>query len=222
MGAWRWPHWWPRHTGPVSSFPWRLVVPIKAAELAKTRLHPPSPLDRADLARAIALDTLEAVCRALPAQSVVAVCSDAFVAPAAASLGASVVPDPGKGLNAAIVSGLIAARQDETYGVGVLLGDLPALRPADLLAALTACAEHPRAVVPDHEGSGTVLLTAAPGIPLEPGFGPGSAARHARSATRLALDLPRLRRDVDDLDDLRAVIELGLGVHTAQLLGANT
>lgn len=206
------------------SFPWRLVVPVKQADQAKTRLHAPAPLARPDLARAIALDTLEAVCRALPPADVLAVTSDEVVAPGAAALGARVVPDPGAGLNAAVRAGIRAALCPAVTagtpppGVAVLLGDLPALRPDDLLAALRDCAAHDRAIVPDHDGTGTVLLTAAPGILLEPGFGPGSATRHAASATLLTPDLPRLRRDVDDLADLQAATTLGVGPRTAQLL----
>ncbi|MCK0111327.1 2-phospho-L-lactate guanylyltransferase [Ornithinimicrobium sp. F0845] len=218
------------------SFRWSLVVPVKQAQQAKTRLRAPAPLSRPALARAIALDTLEAVCRALPPGDVVTVTSDEVVGPAAAALGARVIPDPGAGLNAAITAGIqeavtaspnswpTASRSHaptagpEARGIAVLLGDLPALRPEDLVAALQDCADHRRAVVPDHSGSGTVLLTAAPGILPEPGFGPGSAARHGESATVLTPDLPRLRRDVDDLADLQAVIELGVGRHTAELL----
>lgn len=198
---------------------WRLVLPVKEAQLAKTRLHAPAPLHRPDLARAIALDTLQAVCRALPPHDVVTVTSDPVVGPAATSLGSHVVPDPGAGLNAALASGIAATTGPVPVGVAVLLGDLPALRPDDLLTALAACAAHDRAVVPDHAGTGTVLLTARPGIPLEPRFGPGSAERHAADGTLLALDLPRLRRDVDDLTALRAAVALGVGPHTTRVLG---
>lgn len=214
-------------TGVVPSLtPWRLVVPIKDAALAKTRLEPPAPLTRAALARAMARDTLEAVCRALPPPAVVVVTSDRSATQAALALGAVVVPDPGAGLNAAVSAGLAAATGrtaspgERPARVGVLLGDLPTLRPEDLLQGLTACADHAVAVVPDAEGTGTVLLTAAPGGVLVPGFGPGSAARHAAlpGALLLPLDLPRLRRDVDDAPALACAARLGLGRHTAQLL----
>ena len=147
-----------RHTGAVSeSFRWRLVVPVKQAQRAKTRLRAPAPLSRPELARAIALDTLEAVCRALAPGDVVTVTSDEVVAPAAAALGCRVVADPGTGLNAAITAGIRVALSPagtapdpnvpgpDAPGVAVLLGDLPALRPEDLVTALAQCADHPRA-----------------------------------------------------------------------------
>lgn len=100
----------------------------------------------------------------------------------------------------------------------MLLGDLPALRAEDLVAALESCAAHPTCVVPDAEGTGTVLLTSTVGPP-QPRFGPGSAARHALAATLLALDLPRLRRDVDTAADLATAMSLGVGPRTAAALG---
>ena len=170
-------------------------------------------------------DTLDAVCRALlPGRgSVTVVTSDPEALALAQELGAGSVADPGRGLNAAARAGLerARARLAEHAGVAVLLGDLPALRPQDLLTALAACGEHDRAVVPDADGSGTVLLTARDGIP-EPEFGRGSAARHAVGATLLDLGLPRLRRDVDTADDLASAIELGVGTRTSAVLAART
>lgn len=208
---------------------WVLVVPVKEAHRAKTRLAAPHPLSRPRLARAVALDTLEQVCRALPPGQVVVVTSDEVVAGVATTLGAQVVRDPGWGLDAAVTAGWAwagasptgaaspAAREGVT-GWAVLLGDLPALRAEDLRTALAACAEVPAAVVPDAEGTGTVLLTAL-GTPPEPRFGPGSAARHGEHARRLELDLPRLRRDVDTVGDLAEAVALGVGARTGTELG---
>ena len=80
----------------------------------------------------------------------------------------------------------------------VLLGDIPTLRPKDLIEALSACAVHPRALVPDASGTGTVLLSALSPQDLHPRFGADSAREHARDCVRLDLDLPALRTDVDD------------------------
>lgn len=193
------------------------MVPVKEASIAKSRLQPPPPLSRPDLARAIAQDTLEAVCRGLPPADIVTVTSDELIAATAESLGCTVVNDPGAGLNAAVLRGVQAAASPDA-AVAVLLGDLPALRADDLVAALAACGHHDRAVVPDLKGTGTVLLTSRPGLALSPSFGTGSAARHAQQATVLALDLPRLRQDVDDLADLTAAAQLGVGPHTARVL----
>jgi 2-phospho-L-lactate guanylyltransferase len=131
----------------------------------------------------------------------------------------------------AIARGEAAAPSGDTGGVApgvglragpvaVLLGDLPALRPADLEDALAAASAFSRAVVVDAEGTGTTLLTASAGVPLDPAFGAGSAAEHVRRG-HVALDVPDLsglRQDVDRLGDLAAVAELGAGRATSQVL----
>lgn len=175
---------------------WHVVVPVKEATRAKSRLLPPGHGSRAELAGAMAQDTLAAVCRALRPPTdgaVLVVTNDDQAAALGRSLGADVVGDPGRGLNAAVGAGLRQARRlasrsrrpappaSDLPGYAVLLGDLPALRPEDLLAALAACARFPHAVVPDGDGTGTVLLTSTEGLP-EPHFGPASAARHGARA----------------------------------------
>lgn len=207
---------------------WHLVVPVKDADRAKTRLEAPHPLSRPRLARAVARDTLEAACAAVGAGRVTVVTSDPVVRRAALDLGAQVVPDPREGLNAAVRAGWGTpeaghgpAGPEGRSGWAALLGDLPALRPEDLRAALDVCARHARAAVPDAEGTGTVLLTSTV-APPDPRFGTGSAARHALDADVLDLDLPRLRRDVDVVADLRGAVALGVGRHTVAALGRTT
>jgi 2-phospho-L-lactate guanylyltransferase len=226
----------------MTSFPaapaWRLVVPVKGGAGAKSRLHPPAGVPRSALAWAMARDCLAAVCTALPPSHVHVVSSDETVRSYAAGLGAVAVPDPGRGLDEAVRAGLRSASASATDqgaawlrpraatdgdvlpadGLAVLLGDLPCLRPDDLRAGLAAAARHPRAVVPDAQGSGTVLLTSLTGH-LEPAFGAGSAARHAAAGHhRLDLALPRLRTDVDDDRSLAAALALGVGPATLRVL----
>jgi 2-phospho-L-lactate guanylyltransferase len=103
----------------------------------------------------------------------------------------------------------------------VLLGDLPTVTPAALSRALQACGQHQTAFVPDAEGTGTVLLTARALADLVPAFGAGSAAAHARHSTRLDLDLPLLRSDVDDDVALGRAVALGVGPRTAAVLACD-
>jgi 2-phospho-L-lactate/phosphoenolpyruvate guanylyltransferase len=91
------------------------------------------------------------------------------------------------------------------------------LHPDQLDAALAGAAR--RSFVADAAGTGTVLLTAPPGKPLDPRFGIGSAAAHAASGARnLSGDWPGLRQDVDTPADLAAVLALGAGAQTCALL----
>ncbi|WP_431977323.1 2-phospho-L-lactate guanylyltransferase [Micromonospora haikouensis] len=204
---------------------WTVVVPVKRLGVAKSRLRGALPgVPHEELALALAADTVAAV-RACPAiAGVVVVTRDARVAAAVRAADVRVVPDaPDAGLNAAFRLGAAVAADGGGWVAG-LTADLPALRPAELNAALRAIAAGPpgvRRFVADAPGTGTVLLAAPPGVPLDPRFGVGSAAAHeAGGALPLAGDWPTLRRDVDTAADLAAAARLGLGPHTAALTAA--
>ncbi|UOE43183.1 2-phospho-L-lactate guanylyltransferase [Agromyces larvae] len=229
--------------GPTDA--WTLVIPVKSPSRAKTRLAPEAgPDERAALARAFAADTV-AVALATPGVGRVLVVADD---PALAGAAEFVAEPEVRGLDPAIADGIAAAagapgagaapptrvsRQSEWRAgrssgahpadappIGVLLGDLPALRADDLASALEAAARHPLAFVRDADGTGTTLATARGGVPFAPRFGPDSAARHAAAGfVELgASDMsswPTLRRDVDTAAALVAAVALGVGPATA-------
>jgi 2-phospho-L-lactate/phosphoenolpyruvate guanylyltransferase len=203
-----------------------LVVPVKPLSAAKSRLR--GAADRgigeagahARLALALAHDTIAAARAARLVRGIVVVSSDAVVAAELAAIGVEVVADgPEPGLNAAYTHGAALLRgRDPGCAVGALQADLPALRPAELDAALAAF-RGARAFCADADGTGTTFLLAAPGVALDPRFGPGSAARHRESgAAELGGAWPGLRRDVDTTADLDAAAALGLGEHTRAVL----
>ncbi len=209
-----------------------LIVPVKPLDAAKSRLRGAAdeglgePTAHARLALALAHDTVAAVRAARLVRQLVVISSDPVVAAELAAVGVEVVPDGAAvGLNAAYALGSDLLRhRDPAAAVGALQADLPALRPAELdaavAAAITAFADGAtRAFVADAEGTGTTFLLAAPGAPLDPRFGAGSAAAHRASGARpLVGDWPGLRRDVDTADDLRRAAELGLGPNTTCVL----
>lgn len=202
---------------------WSVVVPVKRLALAKTRLQEAGRAAESHraLALALAVDTVSAALACPAVARVVVVTDDAEAASALARTGASVVGDePDAGLNPALRHG---ARQAVLLapgdGVAVLSSDLPALRPDELAAALRAAGEQPRAFVPDAAGTGTTLLTARPGVALEPRYGKESRAAHrASGAVELHGDWPSLRRDVDTPADLAEAARLGLGGATRAIV----
>jgi 2-phospho-L-lactate guanylyltransferase len=152
------------------------------------------------------------------------VTDDPHVGGLAAGLGAIVLPDaPAAGLNEALTYG--AAYADEHWperGRAGLAGDLPAIRPGELAAALATAARLGSAFVPDADGTGTTLYAAAPGTPFRPRFGLGSRDAHlAGGAAEVRDGITGLRRDVDTAGDLRLARHIGLGPHTAALLAAD-
>lgn len=210
----------------MSAPSWTLIVPVRRADTAKSRLAGGTP----ELARAIAVDTIVAAARTPSVAAVLVVTDDPELEHVLEPLigqgdAALRVLQQGsvEGLNPSIRLGIRAAANDDR-ALAVVLGDLPALRPAELGSALTAASAFPRAVVADHLGTGTTLLTALPSAiaDLEPAFGADSFARHLR-AGHAALELgpdSTVRADVDTRADLERAERLGLGQHTSRALAA--
>lgn len=197
---------------------WTVVIPVKDAARAKSRLHVPRA-ERVALARAIALDTIAAAAACERVRRVVVVGDDGGLVLGALDLpGLRFVPEgDARGLDEAIARGLVGF---DDAPRAALLGDLPALRPGDLADALDAASAHARAVVADAEGTGSTLVTAAAGVTWTSAFGDGSFARHVALGC-VALDVAgssTLRRDVDTADQLAEARALGLGARTSSLL----
>ncbi len=200
---------------------WRVLVPIKHGAPAKTRLRGLSRehTEHAELVRAIQLDTLDAVL-ALSTHPLLAGLFVVTGKPAAAlPAEIAILADAGGGLNPALAAAAAElARRFPADGVAAMVGDLPALRPADLLAVLQQAPAVGRSFVRDADGSGTTLLAAGPGSALEPRFGVGSAQRHLASGARELSAAASVRSDVDSAADLRRCLHLGVGMLTSQLV----
>ena len=200
---------------------WSVLLPVKVLAQAKSRLAGLAGPRRAELALALACDTVTAVLGCEAAARVIVITDDPVAQATLGDLGALVIPDePRDGLNAALRHGAaVAVARWPGCGTAALSADLPALRPAELARALDAAAAWPTAFVADAAGDGTTLYTAAPGVAFRPAFGLASRARHAAGgATELEPgDVPGLRRDVDTPADLRGAAALGLGPYTAPL-----
>lgn len=198
---------------------WLVVVPVKALDLAKSRLSTRTAGHRRSLALAFALDTLAAALACAEVDGVLVV-ADAEVREAVTALGADWLPDPGAGLNAAVSAG--AAHLGSGRPMAALVGDLPALRPEELALALHHARSIDRGLVADAAGIGTTLLTSADGSGIDPRFGARSRAAH-RAAGAVELDgapgsYAGLRRDVDTEVELWDALRLGVGPATAAAL----
>lgn len=196
-----------------------LIVPVKRLDAAKSRLRHAFP-NPVELVLAFLLDTVIAARDTPGVRRVLVICEDERVPPAVRAVGVEALDKRGlPGLNPALEYGASVLRAGNRHGViGALQADLPALRPDDLAAAL-AEADGSRAFCADRAGTGTTLLLSAPGRPLEPHFGTGSAAAHTASGARpVAAAVPTLRCDVDTTEDLAAACALGTGSRSSTLV----
>jgi 2-phospho-L-lactate guanylyltransferase len=194
------------------------LVPVKPPALGKSRLVGLTDDARRELAAAFALDTVAACLSADVIAEVLVATDDASFSVELAGLGAVTIPDGvAMDLNGTLRQSAAEARRRWPELIPVALtADLPAVRAEDLDEALGTVAPGDPAYVADTEGLGTTLYTAAYDA-FDPRFGPGSALAHdATGARAINAPLPRLRRDVDDLDDLHDALALGVGPRTAE------
>ncbi|MEU8674483.1 2-phospho-L-lactate guanylyltransferase [Streptomyces sp. NPDC048560] len=201
---------------------WSVVLPVKPFSAAKSRLTDELGPWRRELAHAFFLDTLRAVRATAGVRTVVVVTSDPLAAAQARTMGADVGHDsPGLGLNTAVRAGAARSSALNPRGpVAVLTADLPGLRPQELAEVLAQALRHRRAFVPDHNGTGTTVLTSLVPSALAPSFGAGSARSHAASGAFSigpATD-SGIRLDVDTPEDLALVTRRGVGSFTTAVL----
>jgi 2-phospho-L-lactate/phosphoenolpyruvate guanylyltransferase len=200
-----------------------LIVPVKSLPDAKSRLRGAvRPDEHTRLVLAVLVDTVTAATETDGVRRVLVVSSDPTVARVLAAAGFECVPEgPSRGLNEALRHGAAILRESDPAGqIGALQADLPALRPNELAAAIKT-ADGRRAFCADRQTTGTTLLLSAPGEPLDPRFGAGSAQAHTASgALALTDSYPSLRCDVDTVEDLAVARDLGLGEKTTALLCA--
>ncbi|MDI6910386.1 2-phospho-L-lactate guanylyltransferase [Nocardioides sp.] len=197
-----------------------VLVPVKPPAVGKSRLAGLGTQARRALAEAFALDTVAACLEAASVARVLVVTDDVRISFAVTALGADAVPDGVSGdLNGTLRQAASeAARRWPGLRPVALCADLPALRAADLDETLAQARSPQPWFVPDAAGVGTTMY-AAPGNEFDPRFGPGSRAAHLAAGAQELTDVaPSVRRDVDDLDDLRAAVALGVGPHTVAVL----
>ena len=145
-------------------------MPLKGFDVAKERLAPLlEPTRRSALAKATA-DHVAMACIG-GGFDLTIVTGDATVAAWAAGHGASVVTDPGEGLDAACRAGIAAGSGPWV----VVHGDLPLLDPATMQRVRTALNSGTSIIAPSRDG-GTNVLGAVSTISLS--YGPASFHRH--------------------------------------------
>jgi 2-phospho-L-lactate guanylyltransferase len=171
-----------------------VLIPVKGFRQAKRRLGATmSDERRVDLVRSMAERVVRA-CAPLPAA---VVCDDPEVAAWARGLGATVMWEPGLGLNGAVRSGVEQLFSAGVRWVTVAHGDLPRARNLGSLAPFDGIT-----LVPDRLDDGTNVLRLPVGCDFHFAYGPGSFRRHRAEASRLGLPIrvlrvPCLAYDVD-------------------------
>jgi 2-phospho-L-lactate guanylyltransferase len=197
------------------------IIPVKPLREAKSRLAV-TPRLRRRLAAAFALDTVSAVLRCSAVARALVVTSDPRIRAVLRRYPVEVLDDRHPpSLPAAVDAACLAAASRHAGRPTVVVpADLPALDPEDLADVLTPVREH-GCYVPDAAGMGTTLLLRSPGSLVPSRYGPDSASLHRQAGLAEIEHAPlSVRRDVDDLDDLRAAMLLGVGLFTTAVVSS--
>jgi 2-phospho-L-lactate guanylyltransferase len=180
-----------------------VLIPVKAFHQAKRRLDRVlSETERERLVRTMAAHVV-AACAPLP---VAVVCDDEEVASWASDRGATVLWEPGQGLNGAVRAGVARLAASGARWVTVAHGDLPRARGLGTMAPFDGIT-----LVPDRSDDGTNVLRLPARCDFRFAYGRGSFRVHRAEATRLGLPV-RVVRDPDlayDVDWPADVEELG-------------
>lgn len=201
------------------------AVPVKDLVNAKQRLVPVlSPDERRSLARAMLHDVLAALTPS-GLDAVWVVSRDPDVAAIAADHGATIVTETDNLGHTAAVA--LAQDRASRAGASVFLtvpGDVPCVSPEEILALARAADTVPAAAfTPSRSGLGTNGVALAPPDLLSLRFGEPSFEQHlatarGRGVQPLVLRLRGLGLDIDDADDLRALLVEGPRTASGRLL----
>jgi 2-phospho-L-lactate/phosphoenolpyruvate guanylyltransferase len=196
-----------------------LLVPVKPASHAKSRLAPLGDEVRRQLVGAFAADTVTAALQSPAVGVVMVVTDDHEMARGLSDLGAHVLPDGTvDDLNESLTLAAAEVRRRwPDLALAALCADVPALRVDELTAALETALGHHAAFVPDAAEEGTTMVAAVSVDHFLPQFGHRSREAHLAAGSHeiREIHVPTLRRDVDTPADLLDALRLGVGSRTA-------
>lgn len=203
-----------------------VLIPIKDPARAKTRLAGLlSPDERRGLAWAMFEDVSEAVTRATKPDCISLVSSFGPAIEHARRLGWDVIVEESQVSESASIdrASVILGRRGFD-AVLRLPADVPLVRPSDVDELLSAGLVAPAAlIVPSREGTGTNAIMRTPPAIFPSRFGPNSLALHLEEASRAGaacqiVHNPAIALDIDEPPDVDALIELGRGTRSHELL----
>ena len=201
------------------------AVPVKDLGNAKQRLmRVLDARERRELAQAMLVDVLRALGGA-GLDRVWVVTHDPEATALARAFGAEPLPEAeNRGHTAAVATAQAEAGRVGADAFLTIPGDVPCVTPAEIRALVDALAAPPAVVfTPSRSGLGTNGVLLAPPVAMRLRFGEPSFDNHLAAARALRLEpaivpLAGLGLDVDDREDLAALLIAGAGTRSAQLV----
>lgn len=202
-----------------------ILIPIKNFENSKQRLSALlNPEQRRLLAQTMLQDMLQALSK-LPAGSLVAlVTGDPEAQSLGQSYGFEIIEESNNHSETDAIS--LATEHCIARGIQstlVIPGDVPLITADEVSTILASAPKQGTVLVPAADGRGTNAILRSPPNLFPARFGNDSFKPHLEQAQKagkevVVLNLPNLALDVDDREDLIAVLAAGNSTRTQQLL----
>ncbi len=183
------------------------IVPMKPLSQGKSRLGQTlSAEQRADLSLGMLRRVLLAI-RAASIETMWVVGGDNRVRNMTRNLGGDWIEELGEDLNDTLNKAFQMAFEQGKSAL-YIAGDLPFLKPADLLNVMQASRRQGNVTLaPARRDGGTNAILVPNGVPLQPQLGQGSFMKHLTQAARMETSVaisysPGLGFDLDVVDDL--------------------
>jgi 2-phospho-L-lactate guanylyltransferase len=186
------------------------ILPVKRLDRAKARLGAAfGEPQRVEIAGALLADAFD-LCASVDFLAWWVVSDDDAVLAEAETRGFRTVPDPGRGLNAAVSAAIAVARAEGAGSASVIPVDVPLAWTGDIRDLLDTGATSDVVVVPSRDGGTNALYLGPPDV-MAPHFGEASLRTHIQEAERLGircslLSLPRVELDIDTIEDVDAYL----------------
>jgi len=202
------------------------IVPAKALDHAKGRLAEIlTEHERRSLSLVMLSDVLKALHSARSIERVFVVSPDHEILRDADRFGAEGIAQPPSlsGINEALKHAGRVISLESPSALFVLLGDVPAVSPAEIESIIAALPSDVGAVICPSRAEGTSALALRPPDAMDFRFGPGSFAQHeheasARSVPLTTIRLDSLLHDIDEPEDLRYLLSHAAETATHRLL----
>ncbi|MCY3799393.1 MAG: 2-phospho-L-lactate guanylyltransferase [Chloroflexi bacterium] len=185
------------------------IIPVKPLKNAKSRLSPVlMPDQRFELAQAMLRHVLSVTMGVRQVTGVLVISRDTKALAIAREIGAKTLQEGAmSNLNPALMRATLVVQSWRADAVLVLPADLPFVRSDDIGGMIGQAVDRSIVIATDNASDGTNALLVRPPGAIEFQYGPGSFARHIRSANAAGLhaityESDRLALDIDLPEDL--------------------
>src|SRR5262245_51777051 len=189
-----------------------VLLPVKDFQNAKQRLAGAfDAAARANLARAMLADVLDAVAQSTIPQRVVVFTASAEVAQLAGEFGFEVVIETLVNGHSAAVNLVVEQLLPNATQIFSIAGDLPRLRSQEIDFVMNNAME-PITILPSRDGTGTNGILFLPPARIQMEYGEGSFSRHMSKASAAGhraqvLNIPGIAFDIDTPEDVQAFLD---------------